>query len=270
MWNYFEPENLRWYRWNLDGATAWLRKNGEEWRLAVEPVAFKQIHQESGGPEESEEPDSLIPSYIVASGRKVALRPRLSSRPYLVSARNNVRLLPGAAAWFSIALPPRLRFELENGQVLLDSEPFTVSNTWFGDKTAGDLCLSLPIELDPECKGENEAGTSACDTANQATSKYLGCRSLVLCNLVVKNRSKEAIDLKRLAIFTDLLNLYEKEDRLVTDTVVVVGTADGSLQTNIDDSEYRKLRKIHAAEKSGLSEVLVRHGVSFLRSITGI
>jgi hypothetical protein len=87
---------------------------------------------------------------------------------------------------------------------------------------------------------------------------------------VVRNKSKEAIDLKRLAIFTDLINLYEKNDTLVSDTIVIVGTMDGSLQNNIDDTAFKGLSKIHAAAKTGLSEILVRRGVSFLRNITGI
>jgi len=268
MWEYFEPEEQRWYRWKLDGATAWLRKNGEEWRLAVSPVSFKQIKPGASGPEPAKAPEHLPISFAVGPGRKVALRPRLGDMPYLVSARNDVRILPGAEAWFTIALPPLVRFEIEGGQILFESSPFTTGLTWFGDKTAGSLCLSLPLELDPECHNENEGRSG--DDSLAGSSRYLSCRSLVQCRMVVRNLSKEAIDLKRMAIYTDLINLYLKDDMVVSDTVVVVGTADGSLQTSIDDKAYRGLPKVRSAPHPGLSEVLVRRGVSFLKAIAGL
>lgn len=277
MWNYFEPKDMRWYCWRLDGASVWLRKNGEEWKFALAPVSFKQLLPGSSGPTEDELPEDLPVSFAVSAGKKIGLRPSLSEIPYLVSARNEVKILPGSEAWFAIALPPLLKFELEGGIVLHQVSPFTVSNTWFGDKTAGNLCLSLPIELDPYCNGEQSfdrelsaAGTSAGDAFPEASSKYLRCRSLIQSKLVVRNRSKEAVDVSRMAVFTDLMNLYVKGPSLVSDTVVITATADGSLQNSIDEKPFRALAKIHEAKKTGLSEVFIRRGVSFLRSITGL
>ncbi|MFA6386130.1 MAG: hypothetical protein WCW29_05310, partial [Candidatus Paceibacterota bacterium] len=244
MWNYFEPKDTRWYRWELDGASVWLRKNGEEWKFAVEAIPFKSLDPGSSGPTESEETPNLPFTFAVSAGKRVGLRPSLSAVPYLVSARNEVKIMPGSEAWFAIALPPVLRFEMEGGMILHQASPFTVSNTWFGDKTAGNLCLSLPIELDPYCngeksfdrelRGEGNAGANgrAGDASGEASSKYLRCRSLIQCRLVVRNRSKEAVDLSRMAVFTDLMNLYEKGQGLVSDTVVITATADGSLQNS--------------------------------------
>lgn len=271
MWNYFEPKEAAWYRWDLDGAAAWLRKNGEEWKFALRSIPFKGIEPLEGGPNENGEPPELPTAFAVSKGRMIGLRPALSEIPYLVSARNEVRIMPGAEAWFAIALPPIMKFQRrEEEEVLHSFSPFTVSKTWFGDKTAGNLCLSLPIELDPSCNGEKNFDLEMDQAIQNKSSKYLNCRSLIQCKLVVRNRSKEPIDIKRLAIFTDLLNLYEREAGLVTDTVVIVATADGTLQNNIDSVPYKGLAKIHSAPKAGLSEVLVKRGVSFLRSIAGI
>lgn len=276
MWNYFEPKDVRWYSWKLDGASVWVRKNGEEWKFAVAPIPFKQLNPESAGPIEDEVPADLPVSFAVSAGKRIGLRPSLSEIPYLVSARNEIKILPGSEAWFAIALPPLLRFELEGGIVLHHASPFTVSNTWFGDKTAGNLCLSLPIELDPYCNGEKSfdkqisSANAASEVSPEASSKYLRCRSLIQCKLVVRNRSKEPVDLNRMAVFTDLMNLYVKGSSLVSDTVVITATADGSLQNSIDEKPFRGLTKIHEAKKTGLSEVFIRRGVSFLRSITGL
>ncbi|TXT50872.1 MAG: hypothetical protein FD137_179 [Spirochaetes bacterium] len=219
---------------------------------------------------ENGEPPDLPTAFTVSGGKTIALRPSLSDIPYLVSARNEVKIMPSSEAWFAIALPPVLKFMTESQAPLHSFHPFTVSKTWFGDKTAGNLCLSLPIELDPSCNREQNFNQEMDEAIKAKSSKYLNCRSLIQCKLVVRNRSKEPIETKRLAIFTDLLSLYEKGTSLVSDTVVIVATQDGTLQNNIDSAPYRGLPKIHSAPNAGLSEVLVKRGVSFLRSIAGI
>ena len=285
MWNFFEPEELSWYRWKLDGAALWMRKNGQEWRFTLETVPFKHLISDSSAAEPVEPPRDIPIALAVAEGKKVALRAHPSPMPYLVSARNEVKIHPGAEARFTIALPPVLRVELESGYVLYEGSPFTTTYTWFGDKMSGNLCLSLPIELDPECKNEQNVfnnvpegeGTNAIPSVSppmqqsfQRAAQYLACKTLIQCKIVVKNKSKEPLDVKRLAIFTDLMNVYEKAGTLVSDTVVITGNADGALQTNIDDTGYRNLHKLHSAAKAGLNEVLIMKGVSFLRNIAGI
>lgn len=270
MWNFFEPVDLQWYTWKLDGARAWLRKNGEEWRLALEPIDFRSIHAETDGPISALPSENISVSFAVSKGSKIALRPQLADRPYLITVRNDVRLLPGAEAQFSIALPPRFMFQLESGKVLFAAEPFIVPNTWFGDKTSGSLCLSLPMSLDPHCAGEKASESSLSEPGTHHAARYLACRSLVQCKLIVRNTSKDSIDLDRLAIFTDLINIYLDGEFMQTDTVVIVATPDGELQTKIEKETKRKLPVLQAARSSGLSEVLVKRGVSFLKRIAGL
>jgi hypothetical protein len=283
MWNFFEPKDSQWYRWKLDGASLWMHKNGEEWRFALNSLPFKHLQSDASGPEPTEPPADISVSLAVAAGRKAALHPHPSPMPYLVSARNDVTIHPGTEARFTIALPPVLRVELESGYALYEGSPFTTTYAWFGDKTSGHLCLSLPIELDPECKNEQRAFDSAPDAPSAASpaylsmqqslrraAQYLACQSLIHCKIVVKNKSKEPLEVKRLAIFTDLMNVYEKAGTLVSGMVVITGTSDGSLQTNIDDTGFKNLHKIHTASKTGLNEVLIMRGVSFLRNIAGL
>lgn len=270
MWNYFSPKDLQWYAWELDGARAWLRKNGEEWRLALEEIDFRTIQPGSQGPTPAVPPPDLSVFFGVGKEKKIALRPQLAQRPYVIAARNNVRLLPGAEAQFDIALPPILRFELEDGKVLLEAEPFTVPNTWFGDKTSGNLSLSLPMALDPRCAGEKKAPADTSEPGSHNAERYLSCRSLIQCRLIIRNQSKEPINLDRLAIFTDLINVYQKGDSMVTDSVVIVANADGELQTRIEKEKSPELTVLQAARSSGISEILVRRGVSFLKRVAGI
>ncbi|WP_304225055.1 hypothetical protein [Gracilinema caldarium] len=271
MWDYFAPQEITWYEWRLDGGRAFLRKNGEEWRLAFLSGSFLDLNPDAGGPEPVEHPGQSPVSFAVSRGEKVALRPYYANRPYLITVRNEIKLLPGAEARFSVALPPLLRFELEDGTVLAEKQHFNLSPTWFGDKTSGDLCLSLPLMLDPQCKGEvpTKEGSDG-NTGIDIKSAASACKSLIHCDIIVRNVSKNELDLKRFAIYTDLMNIYEQDGFLTGDTVLIDTTADGGLRMSVDSGAHRNRKKVHTGNRSGLSELLVRRGMNFLKSITGM
>ncbi len=264
MWKYFEPEEAQWYQWRLHGSHAYLRKNGDEWRMAFFPVEFQELRPESGGPLPCDPPESAPIVFAVAHGTRIALRPRLSELPYLIIARNDIRILPGADARFNVALPPVIHFEMENGPSLGETMPFILSKTWFGDKTGGSLCLSMPTALDPRCRGEKEEKepVNTWDTEN--------FRSLVHCEINVRNESKVPVNLERVAIFTDLINIYESDGILTTDLVVVNSMADGGLKMSVEEKRQLGARKLVSGSRVGTSELLVRRGVNFLRTITGL
>jgi hypothetical protein len=271
MWNYFAPKEITWYQWRLDGGRAFLRKNGEEWRLAFMAGTYMDMVPDAGGPEPVEHPGVAAVSFAVGSGKKVALRPHFANKPYLITVRNEVRLLPGAEARFSVALPPLLRFELEDGTVLAEKQLFNLSPTWFGDKESGNLCLSLPLMLDPQCKGEVET-LEATDgnTGVDNLTKVSNCKALIHCDMVVRNSTKNKLDLKRLAIFTDLMSIYEQDGMLLSDTVLIDTTIEGGLRMSVDEGPHKNRKKVHAGNRSGLSELLVRRGMNFLKVITGM
>jgi hypothetical protein len=262
MWDFFEPEEMRWYQWRLDGARAYARKNGDEWRIAVVPVYLLDSDADSGGPEVVEPPSALSYAFVVAKGRTIALRPLLSTMPYLVFARNDIRILPGSEAFFDVSLPPVVRFELDGGIVLHESLPFNVSRTWFGDKTSGSLCLSLPTALDPRCRDEKDS--------SPGNASGIRKKSLIQCSLLVRNESKAPMELKRLAIYTDMLSIYEKDGSLSTDTVLVHGLADGALKMGIHEGGPDKGRRLTPDAAVGISDLLIRQGMHFLHTITGM
>ncbi len=262
MWDQFEPEETRWYRWRLDGAAAYLRKNGDEWRTVFAPARFQDLRADAGGPEPAEPPSDAAASFAVAHASSVALRPRMSERPYLVLSRNDVRILSGAEARFDVALPVLFRFELPGGEGVGEAMPYRLSNTWFGDKTGGSLCWSLPIALDPRCRGEAED--------ERAAAAPRACRSLVRCEIVVRNDSRTPLELKRLAVYTELLNIYEVAGRLATDTVQVDGLADGGLRMSVGEAPPDAGRRLLTPARVGQREMLVRRGVNFLRAVTGM
>ena len=260
MWHSIQPEPRVWYRWRLNGAEAYLYRNGEEWRTVSVPVLFSALSPTADGPVNAEPPSACPVICTVARGVSVTLKPGMPKRPFLISARNTVRIFGGREARFDVDLPVSFRFEIDGGTTIGELNPFILSNTWFGDKTGGVLCYSLRTDLDPHCRDEV--------IEKPASAVSVRPRSLVRCSIHVRNEAKTPLDLKQLAVYTDLMGVYETPEGLVTDTVVVDGLSDGALKMSVTPSAGGLA--CLSAPRLAQNELLVRRGVNFLRSITGV
>jgi hypothetical protein len=256
MWDFFEPEDNQWYRWDLNGASAFLQKKDDSWQVLFNQIMFRDLEKTIGGPFPSESP---VPketdfSFVVGKGKKAALRPYLSGMPYLVTIQDDIKIMPGAEMYFDVMLPPLLRFELSPNAILAEQMPFILSRTWFGDNMAGTLCHSLPTILIPRCD-ENS----------------INHQCLIHCKLLFRNTSKILMDLKQTAIYTDMLNVYEKDGHLVTDEVILDSLNDGNLKMSIHHYGQNKgYKKISRSINGGKSEMFVRRGVEFIKTMTSI
>jgi hypothetical protein len=270
MWDFFEPEDNQWYRWDLNGASAFLQKMEDAWQVLFNQIAFQNLQEIFGGPQAVDAPvpaDTEI-SFIVGMGKKAALRPYLSGVPYLVTVQDSIKIMPGGETRFDVMLPPLLRFELSpQGPFLAEQMPFMLSHTWFGDSMAGTLCQSLPALLLPRCDGNIICPT---DSETRISGINLGAKSLIHCELLVQNTSKAAFDLKQVAIYTDMLNVYEYDGRLVTDEIVLDSMNDGNLKMSVHHGQKKGYTKLSSSLNGGKSEVFIRRGAEFLKNMTSI
>ncbi len=261
MWEFFEPKNNQWYRWDLNGASAFLKKTNRIWQVIFNQIAFQNLQDTFGGPYPVEFPegkDKAI-SFIMGEGEKAALRPYLSSVPYLVTVQDDIKIMPDAETHFDVLLPPLLRFEITpHEEPLAEQMPFILSRTWFGDSMSGTPCHSLPSPLLPRCD------------ENILAEENANVQSLIHCKLLVRNTSKTVLDLKQAAIFTEMLNIYEKDAHLITDEVVLDSLNGGNLQMSIRHGQKKGCKKLSDSLCGGKSEVLVRRGVNFLKKMTSI
>jgi hypothetical protein len=262
MWDFFEPNDNQWYRWDLNGASAFLHKKEDAWQVIINQIHLKDLQDSFGGPflVEAPEPKGAAISFIIGKGKKAALRPYLSEIPYLVTIQDNKKIMPGAETRFDIMLPPRLRFELSpHDPPLAEQMPFMLSHTWFGDSMSGTLCQSLPSFS----RSWRDEITIPLMNAN--------AQSLIHCELLVRNTSKSIVDLKQTAIYTDMLNVYEKDGRLETDEVILDSLNDGNLKMSIHPiSINHGYKKLSSSLSGGKSEIFIRRGVDFLKSMTSI
>jgi hypothetical protein len=260
MWDFFEPKERSWYRWQLNGAEVWLHKSGDEWRVGVKPIRYRDIMEKAEGPSVQRSKPGFPVLITVAHARKVALRPFMPLQPFLIAARNEVAVMSGQETRFLVDLPVFLRFELDSGEFIGEWRPFTLSNTWFGDKTDGSLCLSIPTALDPICHDEDFD-----ESMNRP--RY---RSLIRSEILLRNDTRSVLDFRLLAVHAELLPVYATGDVLSTDRIRVDGLPDGGLKTSVLRDPVGPGTHLLSPARVGQSELFVRRGVNFLRAITGL
>jgi hypothetical protein len=254
MWKNFDPEPGKWYRWNLHGAAAWLKKEaspgGVLWYTAFRTLPLGRVlaaAADCGGPRQEEAPEGLSCTVSRGGGPAVRLRPCPGSRPCLAVLGDKINLLPGAEARFTLYLPPVFRFETGGG-CLASALPFVHSEAWFGDPTAGLLCLYLPPALvfpDPGPPGP---------------------AAFIRCALSVRNRSKTAADIGRQLVYAGSLGVYETGGGLCSDQVAVEILSGGDLKIAAAPPRGKHTR-IGPVPRSGVGDVLIRRGTDFIKDI---
>jgi len=275
MWDFFEPAERTWYRWELDGASVWLHKSGDEWRAAVDSIGFRQLASApkpvrsgpsrrggpaTGGPFPTPKGPDLPLLITVARSRRIALRPVMPLPPFLIAANNEVAVMRGQETSFIVDLPVFLRFELESGEFIGEWRPFALSNTWFGDKEDGLLCLSIPTALDPICRDEEMDASLARPRPG----------SLARCTIRLRNDTKSTLDLRLLVVHAELLAVYGGAGVLSTDGILVDGLPDGGLRTSVIHEGPPPGTRLLSPARMGQSEFFMRRGANFLRAITGL
>ena len=256
-WQYFTPAEGIWYQWRLNGSRVFLRRSSEHWQHAAQPKTRAGLDGVFDGPLPVDEPMGLEKSVSVAAMAAIALRPTMTNKPIVIEAINSLRISRGHEAQFTLDLPVSVHFEFESGELLARLNTFQLNQTWFGDTTSGVLCFAWPLVLLPSSLAESPAGPT-------------DFGSMLRCQIIVRNLSKVTLEVKQFAVYTEMLNIWETDGRLVTDTVLLEGLSDGSLRMGIiPDKKSRSGTWLHPAVV-GQTDLLIKRGVSFLKSITGI
>ncbi|MDR0688760.1 MAG: hypothetical protein LBG08_00625 [Spirochaetaceae bacterium] len=250
MWKCFEPEEARWYHWNLNGAEVYLRREGDEWRTALRSVLFQEATPSADGPEPDRAPRNLPEYSAVGVGRQVVLRPWFYEKPYCVNFRDRIRLMPETETRLDLALPPVLRLELAGGLELTRFTPFLLPETWSGEDTmSGFLGVSLSVPSPPW--------------------SVTGASSFIHGEIIFRNQTKTILDIDRLVLYTDSLNVYKKEGDLRCETVVVDTNSNGELRINPRPGTPDGYEAIPVARKNGMGNILIRRSADLIKNIAG-
>jgi hypothetical protein len=257
MWDSFKPKENVWYRWRLNGAEAYLRKNGENWDTAFKTIPLLERTADYGGPEEGCEPSNADIAHSWAEGESVSLHPYLSPKPYLPTVREKVRILPGMGTGFVANLPPLLKFELSPEAVLAESMPFMVPQTWFGaDTMIGEFGHSLIGAL-----------RSHQESAEEKSS------ILIHCEIYVKNNAKIPFDMDHFAVYPEPLNVYLHNNQLISDSLELefLGILEftGAVEkVTVNEIECPDHQLLSPGIKTGVGQLIAKHSVNIIKNIT--
>ena len=251
MWTPFVPENAVWYRWRLNGAAAYLRRDRDSWRIAFRTIPLRELDEGIGGPETGDPPVDLPTIRAWGTGEKVFLHPYLCDRPYVLTMGEKLRIAPGQQCRFSAALPPLLKFELDREKVLAEEMPFTLSKTFFGpDTMQGAICHSLPASL-----------------GDDATAERTG--ALIHCEVVITNKTKTVLEPERVEVDPQPLNVYVNDDRLVSDALEI-DFLETDCRLRVGKACGRNRRLVSAGVKYGAGGTFARRSMDIIKNITEI
>ena len=251
MWHSFRPKNDIWYRWRLNGASAYLRKSRDSWQIAFKTIHFQDRDGEFGGPEAEDPPEGLSLIHAWGSGDSVFLHPFLSAMPYVLRMREKFRVAPGRHCRFTAKLPPLLKFELAPEKILAEEMPFGMSKTFFGENPmSGEICHSLVLAFDHDAP---PPGPSA----------------FIYCDVLITNSSKATLELERVIVHPEPLSVYVHQNRLVTDTLELDYT-DADCKPRVEKCASSSYRLVSAGARYSAGESFARRGVDFIKDITTI
>lgn len=196
---------------------------------------------------------------LVSRGdESLELAPVLPDRPLVIRPESPISIFPGRLARFFVALPLWYRFVAasKNSRTdLIDIPSRILSNTWFGDPAAGELCYSLDAPL------------------RRAPERLKDRTTTVTCQLTVRNGSDEKLNFERICAHVENLSIFENDGYLWTNEITVFfkGTEQVS-QISIQDRPPGNLpnaRKL-TAPREAVSRSILRRSFIFFRQFTGI
>ncbi|MBT8042711.1 MAG: DUF432 domain-containing protein [Pontiella sp.] len=131
--------------------------------------------------------------------QRIQLKPQLPDRPLIVRPEMPMCLMPKQSVQFFIGIPVWLSitFGTKHGQAI-EIPSMTLSNSWFGPFTEGELCYSMKT------------------TAKLHQQDLLPCAHRVVFPLEVRNASQEKLNFERFCLRPQYLNIFQGKTRLWT------------------------------------------------------
>ena len=246
------------YRCSFSTLTVWLKRSGEDWHLAsrkseeqTTAAALKQIPG-------SRIPKDLSFSRWVVGGDLSTVRfvPAMPDRPIVVRPAVALKVPAGKDALFFTSIPVWVRVIAGSpeGITLCELPSLVLSNTWFGEPTAGELCYGLR--------------TRAVRSLEEVETRTY----VAVCPITVRNRAPKELNFERLCIRVEHLNVYQSPDRLWTNELEVrfQGEEQSSQVTIGREAPQFAEEPVKVCEaRQQADKTLLAQSFSVLRTLTG-
>lgn len=203
-----------------NNCTVFIRSYEDEWRFSHEynaaqpprgPAAASDAEQASTpltSPSAAPMPSDGAAwiRYVTVRNDTMDLVPALPDRPLVVRPTSAVSILPERSGRFFFSVPVWLRFRSVSHKkpvVITEIPTVVLSNIWFGEPFAGELCYSLDSTL------ERHAEDIESDVFR------------AVCPLFLTNSSTEPLSFERICVHVENLSLFETHATLWTNEVRV-------------------------------------------------
>jgi hypothetical protein len=258
LWDPVELKENVLYRCDFSTLTIWLKRSDEDWYLAsrkseqaTKPSALREIRGTSIPKDLSFSRwvvgrDAVTVQFIPAMpDRPIVVRPALALK---VPADRDAQFFTGIPVWV------RVRAGAPEGITLCELPSLTLSNTWFGEATAGELCYAL----------RTRAVRSLDEIEIQANT--------AICPITVFNRAPKELNFERLCVRVEYLNVYRGSERLWTNQLEV--RFQGEEQTSQvtigrEAPAFAGPLKELCGARQPAEKTLLKQSFSVLRSLTG-
>ena len=259
MWGKIDISDCTTAVYSAGTSKTYLRRAGDEWLIAVD-------YSDEGGEEaavgcrfaEEELTDEKSwKRYVASSEMVLELLPALPDRALVIRPDAPISVLPGKSGTFFVSIPVWLNFCTGSAQKqysMAEVPSVVLSNTWFGDPAAGELCYSLDAPL---------------LRSHKSLSKQ---KDRAICTFTVTNDTSERMDFQRICVHVENLSLFSEEDGLWTNELhATFKGVDQISQVSIRPSPPVFLRKpmLTAKPRTPSNKSILRRSFYALRQFTG-
>jgi len=246
------------YRASFSTLTVWLKRSREDWYLAsqrsdkeTDPAPLREV--KGSKPRQ----DLNFSRWVVGQDvSTVQFVPAMPDRPVVVRPAIALNVPAGKDVLFFLSIPVWVRVAAQppNGITLCELPTLILSNTWFGEPTAGELCYALRTRA---MRSLEEIETRPCTA---------------ICPVSIRNRAPKKLDFERLCVRVEHMNVYRGRQRLWTNELEVRFQGDGySTQVTIGKGAPKFAENpIKVCEaREPVEKALLKQSFSALRSLTG-
>lgn len=219
MWSKINIEPHRTYHWAIRKKELFLKKPGKEWMVSDQSQEnFVSLPQygEVKEPKEDSEWQTFIGDKRTDS---VSVLPSLPDRPIVIMPTSNYKVLPNKSVLLYIPIPPWLQFYAGNNKkenLFYECHSEELSSTWFGEPDSGSLAYSFPFNLSQAMSPPAESGQS------------------IICPIRLNNNSTEILDVQRLLLHCEYLNVYSEGKQLFANETKIKFKG----EQNVSDVQY--------------------------------
>jgi hypothetical protein len=197
-------ESEDWCLWEAGTLRLWAKREHHEWRV----MSIRQEEREEMSLSQSEAPPiggTWKRWAFKAEAALITASPAMPERPVVVRPDAPLCIPRGNEVLFFVSIPISLQLHLGgHKKLLIHEEPTLIlSQTWFGDPTAGELGYALRTggsrDLEGVKKGQHRA----------------------ICPILIRNTSEEELHFEKICLRAMHVNIYRGTHRLWTQQIQV-------------------------------------------------